>query len=187
MFEHERSRPAPLSGARVAPVSALRSIAGPKLRRGGADAANSEPAEDGVAPQRWIRRPGQIGSERGHVPASRIGENDLPGRRLRLSGGRAGKAEQGDHHEDRAHRHGFPILRACRPGNDAAGSPDPANAFDPSGFNRAGWIEPDATPRNYHSRTRLINSPSLATAHRFCSSSSAKAVMDRLGNAALRR
>jgi hypothetical protein len=31
---------------------------------------------------------------------------------------------------------------------------DPANAFDPSGFNRAGWIEPDATLLNGHKRTR---------------------------------
>jgi hypothetical protein len=98
-------------GGSPAALSRIRSVAGANPRRGGADAADAEPAEDGVAPRRGIRRPGQIGSERAHVAASRVGEIDLGNRRVRLSGGGADKAEQGNRRRDNAHRYGSPSLR----------------------------------------------------------------------------
>jgi hypothetical protein len=93
----------------------ISSIAGANPRRGGADAPDSEPAEDCVAFEGGLRRPGQIGSERGHVAASRVGEIDLSGRRVRLSGGGTDKAEQGNRRKDNAHRYGPPFSAGVSP------------------------------------------------------------------------
>jgi hypothetical protein len=89
----------------------IRSIVRANPRLDQADATDSEPVEDGVAPGRAIGRPGQIGSERGHAAASRVREVDLNGRRLRLSGSGADKTGQDNRSIDNAHWHGSPILR----------------------------------------------------------------------------
>jgi len=67
--------------------------------------------EGSVASKRGVRRRGQIRSERGHTPASRVGQVDVSGRRLRLSGGGAKRAEQDNRRTDYAHWCGSPILR----------------------------------------------------------------------------
>jgi hypothetical protein len=117
----------------------IRSIVRTNPWGGDADAADSEPAEDGVAPKRGIGRSGQIGSQRSHGPASRVGQIDL-GRRLRLSGGGAERAEQGNRRTDYAHWYGSHIFRTA--------FAELTNALDQFDRRLGGWIEPDPTRRS---------------------------------------
>jgi hypothetical protein len=130
-----------------------RSIAGPNQRGGEADAADPEPVKGRVAPGRMIRRPGQVGSERLHAPASRVGEIDLS-RRLRLSGSGSERAEQGNRRTDNAHWYGSPIFRT----SFARLSFSRTNALDQLDPKPGGWIEPDAARLNGHNRNASPNS-----------------------------